>query len=110
MGLFGLASFTVERRRKEIAIRKTLGATIGGTVVMLIRESGLLVIASNVIAWPIGFYLMSSWLERFAYRIDLHVGFFAIAGAVALVVALGTVAHQAVRAARANPVDALRYE
>jgi putative ABC transport system permease protein len=110
MGLFGLASFTVERRRKEIAIRKTLGATIGGIVVKLTREPGLLVMASNVIAWPIGFYLMSLWLERFAYRIDLHLGFFAIAGAVALLVALVTVAYQAIRAARANPVDALRYE
>lgn len=110
MGLFGLASFTVERRKKEIAIRKTLGATVSRITMLLSRESVLLVIASNLIAWPIGFYLMGSWLEQFTDRINLHLGFFAIAGTITLLVALGTVAHQAIRAAYANPVDALRDE
>ena len=110
MGLFGLASFTVERRRKEIGIRKVLGATVTRIAVRLTREFGILVVVSNVIAWPIGFYVMSSWLNQFAHRIDLHAGFFAVAGGVALFVALGTVVHQAIRTALANPVDALRYE
>ena len=79
-------------------------------LISLTRESGELVLTANLIAWPIGFYAMTQWLERFAYRIDLQVWQFASAGAVALVVALGTVAHQALKAASTNPVEALRQE
>ena len=110
LGLFGLASFAVERRRREIGIRKALGAAVTGIVYGLTRESGLMVLAANLVAWPVGFYLMTEWLNRFAYRIDLHLGYFAVSGAIAVLVALATVSYHALRAATSNPVDALRYE
>jgi putative ABC transport system permease protein len=110
MGLFGLTSFAVERRVKEIGIRKSLGASIADIVYRLSRESGNMLIAANLLAWPLGFYLLQQWLDQFVYRIDLHAGYFAFAGLVAALIALLTVALRAVPAARANPVDALRNE
>jgi putative ABC transport system permease protein len=107
-GLFGLASFTVERKRKEIGIRKVMGASVGSITKLLTKESAAVIILANVVAWPIGYYLMSTWLESFPYRIDLHIGFFAAAGAVTLLIAVGTVAYQAVRAARLPPVESIR--
>ena len=110
MGLFGWASFTVVHRRKEIGIRKTLGASVWGLVYKLSRESGSVVLLANVVAWPVGLFLMQRWLNQFAYRIDLHVGFFVMAGCLALIIALMTVGYQTTRAAQANPVDVLRDE
>ena len=110
LGLFGLAAFTAERRTKEIGIRKVLGASVGQIVALLSREFLVLVLIANVIAWPVAWYAMSRWLENFAYRIDLGLGTFILAGLLALVIALATVSYQAVKAATANPVEALRYE
>jgi putative ABC transport system permease protein len=107
-GLYGLASFTVERKRKEIGIRKVMGASVSNIIELLARETTAVIILANAVAWPVGYYLMSTWLESFPYRIDLHIGFFAAAGAVTLLVAGGTVAYQAVRAARLAPVESIR--
>ena len=110
LGLFGLSSFTVERRRKEIGIRKVLGASIWDITYRLSKESMLLVIVANIIAWPVGIYLLMEWLNQYAYRIDLHLWHFIMSGMVAMFVALITVGYQAMRAANANPVDTLRDE
>lgn len=110
LGLFGLISFTAKQRIKEIGIRKVLGASVAGIVVMLSKNTTKLVLISNLIAWPIAWYFISKWLENFAYRIELTIWPFLLAGLVALVIALLTVSWQAIRAARANPVEALRYE
>ena len=110
MGLFGLVWFTVENRQKEIGIRKTLGAGVWDIVHRLSREFSYVVIVANVIAWPIGFYLLREWLNRFAYRIDPALVHFVVAGGLALLVAMATVGYHALRAARANPVDVLRNE
>ena len=110
LGLFGLSAFTTERRTKEIGIRKALGASVPQIVGMLSREFLVLVLVASVIAWPVAWYAMSRWLQDFAYRISLGIGTFVLAGTLALVIALATVSYQAIKAALANPVDALRYE
>jgi putative ABC transport system permease protein len=110
LGLLGLAAFAVERRTKEIGIRKVVGAKSLQLAARLSREFVLLVLLANVIAWPVAYYAMSRWLEGFADRIGLGVSTFLLAGAGALVIALLTVGTQTLRAAAANPVDALRYE
>ena len=110
MGLFGLAAFMIRRRTKEIGIRKVLGATGSGLTLLLSREFVLLLGVAFVVAAPMAYLAMGRWLEGFAYRIDLSPLPFLAAGALALVVALVTVGVQAARAARANPVHALRYE
>ena len=110
LGAFGLTALAVARRTKEIGIRKILGASVPNIVRLLSREFVLLVGIANVIAWPIAWWAISKWLSNFAYRIDPGVGTFVLGGVLTLAVVLLTVGSQAVRAARANPVDALRYE
>ncbi|MGA1198175.1 MAG: FtsX-like permease family protein, partial [Candidatus Latescibacterota bacterium] len=110
LGLFGLVAFTAERRTKEIGIRKVVGASVGGIVMLLSRDFVKLVLIANVIAWPVAYWAMRDWLANFAYRIDLGWEVFVLSGGLALVIALLTVGYQAWKAARANPVDALRYE
>jgi len=110
LGLFGMSLLAVNRRTKEIGIRKVLGASVWGIVIMLSKEFLKWVLIANVIAWPIAYYAMNKWLQNFAYRIDLGWWIFVLAGMLALVIALLTVSYQAVKAARANPVDSLRYE
>jgi putative ABC transport system permease protein len=110
IGLFGLAAFSTERRTREIGIRKVLGASVGQVVASLSRDFILLVAAANLIAWPVAWYVMDRWLENFAYRTGISWPTFLLAGAIALSVALLTVSYQAIRAALANPVEALRYE
>jgi putative ABC transport system permease protein len=110
LGLFGLASFTAEQRTKEIGIRKVLGASVTNIVMLLSKEFVLMVVLANLIAWPVAYYAMSRWLQDFAYRIEPGPGVFLLGGALALLIALLTVSAQAVKAARANPVDVLRYE
>jgi putative ABC transport system permease protein len=110
LGLFGLVSFDVEQRTREIGVRKTLGASVSRILFMLTRESVKWVLAANLIAWPVAYYAMDKWLQGFAYRISLDIWIFLLGGALALVIALATVSYQAFRAATANPVDALRYE
>ena len=110
LGLFGLVSFTAERRTREIGVRKTLGASVADIVILLSKDLVKLVVLANAIAWPVAYYAMQGWLKDFAYRIDLGVGVFALGGILALLVALATVGLQAVKAALTNPADALRYE
>lgn len=110
LGLFGLASFTVSQRVKEIGIRKIMGASIPNVVVLLSKEFTKWVILANVIAWPLAYYVMNKWLQNFAYRIDLHIGIFLLSGFAALLISLLTISSKAIKAAAANPVDSLRYE
>lgn len=110
LGLFGLAAFTAETRIKEISVRKVLGATVSGIVSMLSKDFARLVLISTVIAVPIGYYIMSRWLEDFAYRIGISWWVFVLAGGLALCIALLTVSTQAIKAALANPVESLRSE
>jgi len=110
LGLFGLAAYTAQRRTKEIGIRKVLGASVSGLVMMLSREFVRLVAIAFVLAAPIAYFAMENWLASFAYRIDIGVGTFLLAGAAALIIALGSVSWQALRAATSDPVKSLRYE
>jgi putative ABC transport system permease protein len=110
MGLFGLVTFHAETRTKEIGIRKVLGAPVASLILMLTRQVLKWVLLANLIAWPIAWYAMNKWLQNFAYRIDLTIWSFFIAGFSALIIALFTVSWQVIRAATANPVESLRYE
>jgi len=110
LGLFGLASFTAEQRTKEIGIRKVLGASVQGVMIMLSKEYIKWVIAANIIALPASYFLMEKWLRSFAYRIPLRSEVFILAAVSSLVIALVTVSYQAVKAALANPVEALHFE
>jgi len=110
LGLFGLASFSVEQKTKEIGIRKVLGATIPGITVLLYKEFTKWVLAASLIAWPIAWFTMQRWLQDFAYRIDISWHLFLLSGLLALMIAWITISYQAIRAALANPVNSLRYE
>jgi putative ABC transport system permease protein len=110
LGLFGLAAFTAERRTKEIGIRKVLGARTRDIVQLLVWQFSRPVIAANIIAWPIAWWLMRDWLNGFDQRIALGPTPFLLAAAIALGIAIATVVGHAVKVARANPIHALRYE
>lgn len=110
LGLIGLAAFTAERRTKEIGVRKALGASRSEIVLMLLWQFTKPVLWANLIAWPVGWYAMHRWLERFAYRTDIDPWMLLGASALAVVIALATVATHAIVVARARPVTALRYE
>ena len=109
-GLFALAAFTAAQRTKEIGIRKVLGASAFGLVALLSKDFVRLVLVAFAVAAPVAYLLMQRWLEGFAYRIGLGLGVFLLAGVLALTVALVAVSYHAVRAARADPVESLRYE
>ena len=110
LGLFGLVSFATEQRTKEIGIRKVLGASVSGIIFMLSNSFAKLVAMAFVVATPLAWWGMNKWLQNFAYRADLGWPVFALAGGTALLIALATVSTQAIKAALANPVEALRYE
>jgi putative ABC transport system permease protein len=112
LGLFGLASFTTERRTKEIGIRKVMGASVSNIVMLLTSDFTKLVVLANVVAWPVAYYFMSQWLSRFVYKAPFSdwAWLFVFSALVALAVAWLTIALQAGRAAMARPVLALRYE
>jgi putative ABC transport system permease protein len=110
LGLFGLSSFTVHQKGKEIAIRKVLGDSVPNIVFRLSKEFARWIILANIIAWPLAWLAMSNWLEDFAYRIDLTVFPFLTAGIFALIIAWLTISYQSIKAALANPIEAIRYE
>ena len=110
LGLFGLAAFTVERRVKEIGIRKVLGASTSNLVGLLSKDFIKLVFISLIISIPLAWYFTNHWLEDFAYRVEVHWWIFAVAGILALLIAFITVSFQSVKAALSNPVDSLRSE
>ncbi|MBN3583162.1 ABC transporter permease [Algoriphagus aestuarii] len=110
LGLFGLATFTTEQRVKEIGIRKVLGASIGGVVATLSKDFIKLVLLSLLVAIPVSWYVVDRWIQDFAYRVSIDWWVFAIAGILALLIALLTVSSQAIRAALVNPVKSLKSE
>jgi len=110
IGLLGLAAFATEQRTKEIGIRKVLGASVPNLVALLSKDFSKWVLLANLIAWPLAYFAMNEWLENFAYRIDIGWTVFALAGAIAFLIALMTVSIQAIKAALANPIESLRYE
>ena len=110
LGLFGLASFVTAQRTKEIGIRKVLGATIPGIMSMFFKQFTKWVLISNIIAWPIAYYAMSSWLQNFQYKTEFSIWTFIISGVITLIIAVITVSYQSFRGAIANPVESLKYE
>jgi len=110
LGLYGLASFSAERRVKEIGIRKVMGARVGDIVKLLTFQFSKPVLLANIIAWPIAWYFADAWLGGFVYRIDLGVQYFVGAGGAALFIACATVAGHAFKTAAANPISALKHE
>ena len=110
LGLFGLAAFTAERKAKEIGIRKILGSSVFGIIKMLSGEFGKMIVIASLIAFPIGYWLCSSWLSNFGYAIELKWWFFGLAVFATLLISMATVGWQCYRAATANPINALKTE
>ena len=110
LGLFGLALYTVNRQTKSIAIRKVNGAKIDQIVMLLSKDFVKWIVISILIASPIAYYFMDQWLLNFAYRTGIEWWIFAVAGGLSMIIAFITVSSQTIKAAFANPVDALRYE
>ena len=110
LGLFGLSAFVIEQRTKEIGIRKALGASVKNVLLLVSKEFLLLVGIAFIISVPVTWLAMQKWLQDFAYRVNISIWVFAAAGSVAFVIALCTISFQAIRAAVANPVVALRSE
>jgi len=110
LGLFGLATFNTLQRVKEIGIRKVLGASVPSILTLLSREIVMLIIAANLIAWPLAWYFMNQWLNTFAYHIEMNVVIYFMAAVAAIMVALLTVSTQTLKAAMTNPGNTLRYE
>jgi putative ABC transport system permease protein len=110
VGLFGLAAYTGNQRTKEIGVRKVLGASMGSVVILLSKDFTKLVLIAFLLAVPLSWYVMNNWLESFAYRINLGVGVFLLAGLTAVVISWITVSYQSIKAAIVNPVKSLRSE
>jgi putative ABC transport system permease protein len=110
LGLFALTAFTAEQRTKEIGIRKVLGATSAGIVVLLSKEFSKLVLIGFVIASPLAWWVMNKWLEDYQYKVDLGLPVFITAGVFVASIALITISFQAMKAAASNPVDSLKSE
>lgn len=110
LGVFGLASFSAEQRTKEIGIRKVLGAGVSRLTVLLARSFGRWALLANIVAWPAAYYVLTKWLQAFAFRTPIGLGPFIGAGLLTLGVALLAVGYHAVKAALADPIQSLRYE
>ncbi|MDX1532468.1 MAG: FtsX-like permease family protein, partial [Rhodothermales bacterium] len=110
LGLFGLAAYAAEQRRKEVGVRKVLGASVGQIVALLSKDVVRLVLVAAVVAAPVAYLAMDRWLDGFAHRVGIGPGVFLLAAGVALGIAVLTVAGQALRAATADPVESLRTE
>lgn len=110
LGLFGLASFIAEQRTKEIGIRKVLGSSTLGIITLLNREFFRWVLIANLIAWPVAYFVMLQWIQKFAYRAKITLGIFVLSACIGLAVALVTVSVQTLKAARANPMESLKQE
>ena len=110
LGLYGLAAFTADRRTKEIGIRKVLGAPVMEIVILLSKEFMKLLMIANIIAWPVAWLAMNTWLENFAYRIDIGITSFLLTGVLAIAIAIMTVSVQTIKVAMANPVESLKNE
>jgi putative ABC transport system permease protein len=110
LGLIGLSSYMAEEKTKEIGIRKTLGASPRRIVSLFSMDFIKLVVVANAVAWPVGYIVMHRWLQEYAYRTSIGFWVFALTGGLGLLTALLSVGWQTLRAARANPVESLRYE
>jgi putative ABC transport system permease protein len=110
LGLFALSAFSAEQRRTEIGVRKAMGAGVGDVLRLMLWSFTRPVLLANLIAWPVAWWLMSRWLDGFAYHVGLGLLTFVAAGAAAAIIALATVAGESLVAARARPADSLRYE
>jgi putative ABC transport system permease protein len=110
LGLFGMASYTAEQRTKEIGIRKVFGASIPSIFYLLSQQFSKWVIASNIIAWPLAYFLMNKWLSSFAYHTSQNILIFVLAAVIVLVIAMITVSFQTIKASLANPINSLRHE
>lgn len=110
LGLFGLASYTVEQKTKEIGIRKVLGASVPGILALTAKEFIRWILMANLFAWPVAYFVMSFWLQEFAYKVALGPLIFFIAAGLTIFIAFLTVSYQSLKVALANPVDSLRYE
>jgi putative ABC transport system permease protein len=110
MGLFALASFTTMQRTKEIGIRKVLGASVSGILRLLYREFAMLLFVSFIVAAPLAWFMVSDWLQGYAFRINIHWLYFVLPFVVIIAIALFTVSFQTIKAAIANPVKSLRTE
>ena len=110
LGLLGLSSYSAEQRTREIGIRKVFGASVSIVVRLLLKEINRLFIIATLLAWPVAWYLMTNWLDNFAFRISLSPMVFVTASLLAYIIAVLTVSYQAFRAARANPAVTLKYE
>jgi len=110
LGLFGLSAFVIQQRTKEIGIRKVLGASINQVLILVCLEFLTLVAIAFIISIPFTWWTMNAWLQDYAYRININWWVFAVAGIVAIAIALFTISFQAVKAAVANPVKSLRTE
>jgi putative ABC transport system permease protein len=110
LGLFGLSAYTAEQRTKEIGVRKVMGVSNAGIMALLSREYAKWVLAANLIAWPVDYSLMKTWLQDYHYRIKLGLPLFLLAAALSVVIAQLTVSFPALKAARSDPINSLRYE
>jgi putative ABC transport system permease protein len=110
LGLLGLASFAAEQKTREIGIRRVLGASVPGIMMLLSRDLIRWVALANLVAWPVAFFIMNGWLQNFAYRIGLNWFVFVLAGLITLFIAWFSTSFQAYKAARTDPVSALKYE
>jgi putative ABC transport system permease protein len=110
LGILGLAVYAAESRKKEIVIRKVLGASVPRIVILLSKGYTRWILAANLISWPIAYFVMNKWLQNFAYRVDLEIKIFILSGMAAVCIALLTLGYQTIKAATADPVDSLRYE
>jgi putative ABC transport system permease protein len=110
LGLLGLTSFTTEQRRKEIGVRKVLGASISNIINCLSLEFIKLIVISNLIAWPLSYYIIDKWLASFPYRVEMDMTNFLLGSLVTLTISLLTIGYIVFRSAAANPIESLRYE
>ncbi len=110
LGIFGLATYTVQKRTKEIGIRKILGANVSVILKLVVKEYLLLVVLANIMAWPIAWYFMNNWLSEFVYKIDMTIWYFLLAILISVFITFLTISYQSLRAALSSPVNALRDE
>jgi len=110
MGILGLSSYTTKQRTKEVGIRRVVGASITNITLHLTKDFLKLVLLANILAWPVGYFVMQEWLKNFPYRTGISWLVFVLTGLGVLLIAFAMVVYQAVSAARANPIESLRYE